>query len=359
MRHPRATRLLHVLACAPVIALVAVTSAPSAHAQAPASRPAAYRVAIDAGHGGSADDSNPGQPFDPGVIGPAGTLEKDLTLDVAKRVQRLLVNDRVKVVMTRVDDRFVDIGPRMEAAATAGAALFVSIHFNSYPDPAMGGALVLYPSDASLPFAQTMSAALGQVLPAVGISNDGVQAKTDLWVHASMPAVTVEGGYLSNPHEEQLLDSETTRDALAVGIVTGIEKQAPQIAERRSDILAWEQAHGVHPPALPSLASGITAGHTRPVHRQATATAPTPAGHGVRDGLLVLAGMGSFWQRRLLWRGFLSLVALLWRRLSGEVAPSAVGGHRRRLKLNRRQAVLQRSRRVSMTRRSVYDEFSI
>lgn len=359
MRLHRAPRLLHVLACAPVIALLAVTSAMSARAQEADARPAAYIVAVDAGHGGTPDDANPGQQFDPGVIGPAGTMEKDLTLDVAKRVQRLLEIDRVNVMMTRVDDRFVEISPRMDAANAAGASLFVSIHFNSYPDPSKGGALVLYPDDGSLPFAQVMSDALGRLLPAVGIGNDGVQPKNDLWVHATMPTVTVEGGYLSNPHEEQLLGSEATRDALAGAIVTGIETQAPEIAQRRSAILAWEQAHGVQQTPLPTIGAGAIPSHARSHHGTARVVAPVDGGHGVRNGLLALVGLGAFWQRRRLWRGLLAAAPLLWRPLRGRLEEAAVGGHRRRLKLNRRQAVLQRSRRASMNTRTLYDEYLI
>ncbi|GAC1338122.1 MAG: hypothetical protein NVSMB29_03460 [Candidatus Dormibacteria bacterium] len=320
-------------------------------------------VAIDAGHGGSADNASPNQPFDPGVIGPAGTMEKDLTLDIAKRVQRLLITDRVRVVMTRVDDRFVDIGPRMDAANAARASLFVSIHLNSYPDPSMAGALVLYPDAASLAFAQLMSDTIGRYLPAAGIADDGVQAKSDLWVHATMPAVTVEAAYLSNPREEQLLGSQSTRDTLASAIVSGIERQAPAIALRRAAILSWEQAHGIRQTPLPSLGSASGAasasGHPGPGNHQNGAVPADDRGSGVRNGLLVLIGMGAFWQRRPLWRGLLAGAAHIWWQVSGHVEQSAVGGHRRRLKVNRRQAVLQRSRRASMSRRSIYDEFSI
>ncbi|MFN2451985.1 MAG: N-acetylmuramoyl-L-alanine amidase [Candidatus Dormibacteria bacterium] len=358
MRHPRALRLLNVLACAPVVALLATTTALTAHAQAIAGRPAPYVVAVDAGHGGTADNANPDQPFDPGVIGPAGTLEKDLTLDVAKRVQRLLTADRVRVVMTRVDDRFVDIGPRMDAANAAAASLFVSIHFNSYADPTMGGALVLYPNDASLPFAQTMSDTLGRLLPAAGIAANGTQLKPDLWIHAAMPAVTVEGGYLSNPREEQLLNGETTREALAVAIVAGVEKQAPDITIQRATIVGWEQAHGIRPPGI-SPPSGHRPAHAGGGQVPARPAAATEIDHGVRNGLMVLLGMGVVWQRRRLGRGLMAGLGVLIGRLRGGVEQSAVGGHRRRLKQHRRQVVLQRSRRVAMNRRSVYEEFSL
>jgi N-acetylmuramoyl-L-alanine amidase len=138
MRH-RATHLLHVIACAPVAALAAASLALPAHAQTPAPSPPAkqpkpYVVAIDPGHGGSPDNTRPDQPFDPGVIAPNGLLEKDVTLDVSRRAAALLEADQVKVVLTRTDDSYVDIGPRMKSAVDAGAKLFVSVHFNSFTD---------------------------------------------------------------------------------------------------------------------------------------------------------------------------------------------------------------------------------
>jgi N-acetylmuramoyl-L-alanine amidase len=273
MRH-RATHLLHVLACAPVAALIAATSAPLAHAQTPAptTEPQPYVVAIDPGHGGTADNSNPDQPFDPGVIAANGLQEKDVTLDVARRLATLLEADRVKVVLTRTSDTYVDIGPRMQTAVDAGAQLFVSIHFNSFTDPGTGGALVLYPNDDSLAFAQVMSDALRSgLLQRWQIADDGVQSKPDLWVHATMPAVTVEGAYMTNPREAGLLERNDFRDALAAAVKAGVEAQAPQILTLKQQILAWEAAHhpvvlqvpaGAHPTTATAAPTQSSAGAT-------------------------------------------------------------------------------------------------
>jgi len=385
MRH-RATPLLHVIACAPVAALAAAALALPWHALAaprsvPSNQPTPYVVAIDAGHGGTADNNNPDQQFDPGVVAANGLQEKDVALDVAKRVATLLRQDQVDVVMTRSDDRWVDITPRMQTALDAGAQLFVSIHFNSFTDPSTGGALVLYPNDDSLPFAQVMSDALATGLQQrFGIADDGVQSKPDLWVHATMPAVTVEGGYLTNAREADLLTQDTYRQALAEAIRNGIEKQAPEIASLNAQISAWKAVH-----RAPASHGGVTPAGV------------APADTGGAGGallrwvvvLLVLAGLVR-WRRRLVpavrwaWTQGASLAAARQGPPRGRVRGGAsrrngrpLGDHaltlatswrsdsplsmpmsssQRRRRSARRRAVLQRAARPEPTRRSVYDE---
>lgn len=270
----RIRRLLHALASAPVATVLTVATAPVVHAQTsvPTTRPAPIVVAIDPGHGGSPDDNRPDQPFDPGVIGVNGALEKDLTLQVATRIRTLLERDRVAVAMTRTTDRYVDIPSRMDVAVAAHAAAFVSIHFNSYTDPSIGGSLTLYPNQASQPFATTMSQSLGSELGPVGIPSDGIQLKDDLWVHATMPAVTVEGGFLTNPHEAGLLATAGMQDRLAGAVRDAIETQLPEIIQRRDQIAAWDAAHP--DTANPSSRSG-------PI--------PAAAGGGVRVVALIAA----------------------------------------------------------------------
>ncbi|HXA28294.1 MAG TPA: N-acetylmuramoyl-L-alanine amidase [Candidatus Angelobacter sp.] len=387
MRH-RATHLLHVLACAPVAAMLAASSALSAHAQtavpAPATQPQQYVVAIDPGHGGTADNNHPDQPFDPGVIAANGLEEKDVTLDVARRLAVLLQSDRVKVVLTRSDDRYVDIGPRMQTAIDAGAQLFVSVHFNSFTDPTTGGALVLYPGDDSLPFAQAMSDALRDgLLQRYQIADNGVQSKPDLWVHATMPAVTVEGAYLTDPREAELLQQNGFRDALAAAIRSGVEAQAPQIATLKQQILAWEAAHHSLTLQVPAAAHGAVAapssgGSVGGTLLRWTILLALLAGL-VRWRRGVGRGVGWAWAAAMAYahrggargrernprgtrvrrRGGPQLgthaltLATSWRPDSPLLRANP--SHRRRRSAQRRQ-VLQRAARPAPTRRSVYDE---
>ena len=356
-------RLLHILLSAPVTVLLTVGFAPSAHAQTSAAvRPTPYVVAIDAGHGGTPDNAHPDVPFDPGVIGPTGLLEKDVTLDVARKVQRLLEADRTTVVMTRSDDRFVDIGSRMQAAIDGSASLFVSIHMNSYEDPATGGTAVLYPGDLSLPFAQRMSDTLGSELAPLHLAQRGVQIKDDLWVHASMPAITVEGAYISNRTEEALMKEQLARDVMAHGIVVGIERQSPQILALKSSIAGWEAAH--KPPTSASVASSSVA-------------LQQSGGHGVRNLAFFVIAMAAWWQRRIVlplsWRILRMLFRLAVLGVGRLLADtdninsrrSARERRRQRLQRGRRQTLLERSERLAPRRQlagsrtsyhSVYDE---
>ncbi|HEV3231865.1 MAG TPA: N-acetylmuramoyl-L-alanine amidase [Candidatus Dormibacteraeota bacterium] len=240
----RALRLLHVLPiAAAMLPAVAWAATPSPSPIVPSTLPPAYIVALDPGHGGTADNNHPEKLWDPGAISATNVMEKDLTLDVARRVRALLQRDLVSVLMTRDSDTYVDISPRMEAANRAGAGIFVSIHFNSFTDPMVQGSVVLYPTDANIPFAQTMSDALNRQLAPFGFQDNGILAKPDLWVHAQMPAVTVEAGYLSNPEDTLRLGDPRARDALAAAILRGIETQAPEIAQRKAAILAYRAAH--------------------------------------------------------------------------------------------------------------------
>lgn len=231
-------RLLHALPIAAVAALAALPASAPAALAATTSIPAPYVVVLDPGHGGSPDNSRPDLQFDPGSTGVDGIVEKALTLDVARRVRRMLQDLGVRVVMTRDSDRFVSINQRTSIANSSGAGLFVSIHFNYFQDPSVGGSLVLYPSSRNSSFATAMSKAVSAKLQKLGIANNGTQLKDDLWTQTNMPTVTVEAGYITNPKEAHLLERPDTLDALASGITSGIQVQAPEIGQRRAALSA-------------------------------------------------------------------------------------------------------------------------
>ena len=238
---------------------MAILSAPLQPAAAAAddTPPAPYVVVLDAGHGGTADNSHPERPFDPGVTARNGLLEKDLTLDVARRLRKLLEDDRVKVMMTRDDDVFKSIGDRAQVANNAHADLFVSIHFNYFDDPAVGGSLVLYPNDRSQAFATTMASVLEAKLKPLGIGGNGIMSKPELWTKTEMPTVTVEAAYLTNPPEADKLTHASTLDGIAGAADAGILAQAPVIAQRKAEFTAYQKAHATQPVA-------ITAPHSVP-----------------------------------------------------------------------------------------------
>ncbi|MBI1779679.1 MAG: N-acetylmuramoyl-L-alanine amidase [Proteobacteria bacterium] len=95
-------------------------------------------VALDPGHGG----------VDPGTIGATGTLEKNLTLEVAREIKRTLeATQRYRVVLTREDDSFIRLRERIQVARAAGAELFVSLHADALGDAKFHGATVYTLSD--------------------------------------------------------------------------------------------------------------------------------------------------------------------------------------------------------------------
>ncbi len=90
-------------------------------------------IAIDAGHGGN----------DPGAIGKLGTQEKDITLDIARKLEKE-INSKpgMKAVMVRTSDRYMRLRDRIKKARDNNADLMVSIHADAFPDPRASGASV-------------------------------------------------------------------------------------------------------------------------------------------------------------------------------------------------------------------------
>src|SRR5947209_8573481 len=120
---------LHVLLSAAVALALALSLSPVAPAAAD-SAPAPYVVCLDPGHGGSPVNGHPEITYDSGALGLDGLVEKDLTLDVARRLRAQLQADLVSVVMTRDSDAPVSIEDRSKTCNDAHADLFMSIHFN-------------------------------------------------------------------------------------------------------------------------------------------------------------------------------------------------------------------------------------
>jgi hypothetical protein len=203
--------------------------------------PSPYVIAIDPGHGGS-PTSDPTQLWDPGVV--AGTLmEKDITLDLAQRLRKLLQRERVKVVLTRSGDQYVEISERWNRVHAANAQLFVSLHVNAYDgDPSINGLAVFYPKPDSFSFAQAVDAGLAQTLKRFQIADDGVAAKPELWVRADIPTVTVEPAYLTNPRERSLLLQDDFRDAIATGVFQGLMAADPEIEQTKVQLAHAEAA---------------------------------------------------------------------------------------------------------------------
>lgn len=208
------------------------------------SRESAGVVVIDPGHGGQ----------DSGMIG-AGLLEKDLALDVARRIDRILQTKGVPTVMTRGGDNYVSLAGRAAAANREQNAVFVSIHFDE-ARPAAAGVETYYgarqvsttPTLVSwLPFFQPAPAdqinvesqSLAGVVQEALVSrthalNRGTRAQ-QFYVISNVrhPAVLVEGGFLTNHDEAMKLTTEEYREQLADGVAEGVMKYREITRERQ------------------------------------------------------------------------------------------------------------------------------
>ena len=169
-------------------------------------------VVLDAGHGGR----------DPGAIACTGMFEKDVTLPVTDMVRRRLAAGNVRVVMTRTDDRFVDLQRRADVANEARADLFVSIHADSCKSPWVSGYTV-YVARAAAGRSLEAGERVSRRMRGAAASSRGIRrANYRVLVGTTCPAMLVELGYLSNRSEARLLAGDAYRRRLADAIAAGI-----------------------------------------------------------------------------------------------------------------------------------------
>jgi N-acetylmuramoyl-L-alanine amidase len=215
------------------------------------------RIVLDAGHGG----------YDPGAVGPGGLQEKDVVLDVTRRVARLVEEGLgIKVALTRTGDHFVPLRDRTQFANKERAQLFVSIHANAHRDLGSEGIETYFLSSEATDNDARQVAALenGVIQLETGNSRAKMDAlKTILWdlaqsefqeesSHlaetvqdsvtrtlrianrgvkqagfyvlggAAMPAILVEIGFVTNRKEERRLMDSQHRERVARAIYAGL-----------------------------------------------------------------------------------------------------------------------------------------
>lgn len=176
-------------------------------------------VVVDPGHGGR----------DPGAVGIGGIHEADIVLDIAQQVARLIEAEGLQAVLTRSDDREVDLAPRVDLSDAVDADLFVSIHANaismSRPD-VNGIETYYYYSSAAARLAESIHTSL---LNATGMNDRGVrQARFYVLTETSMPAVLVEVGFVTGREDVVRLNSATSRNQIAEAIADGILRYVQQ-----------------------------------------------------------------------------------------------------------------------------------
>lgn len=174
-----------------------------------------YKVALDAGHGGS----------DPGAVY-NGRQEKDDTLDLTLAVGDILKKNGVDVFYTRTTDEYETPFKKATDANNSSADLFISIHRNSSETPNQ------YSGVESLVFNDTglkaeVARNINNQLEDVGFKNLGVDVRKNLVVlkRTKMPAVLVESGFINNDKDNYLFDQEF--DKIANAIADGILESIP------------------------------------------------------------------------------------------------------------------------------------
>ncbi|MBE9156462.1 N-acetylmuramoyl-L-alanine amidase [Nodosilinea sp. LEGE 06152] len=177
----------------------------------------AVTIVIDPGHGGR----------DPGAIGVNGLREKDVTSAIAYEVARILEQGGARVILTRADDREIDLAPRVQIAEQANADLFVSIHANSISlsRPDVNGLETYYHSSGNR-LAQVIHQS---ILSLVSMRDRGVrQARFHVLVNTSMPSVLVETGFVTGAQDARNFNDSAWRLRMAQGIAAGILQYAQQ-----------------------------------------------------------------------------------------------------------------------------------
>ena len=184
-------------------------------------------IMIDAGHGGN----------DPGKVGVDGVLEKDLNLELAKKLQTLLEQQDMEVMLIREEDRGLydenasnkkaqDMKRRCELINTEQPACVISIHQNSYHEEQIQGAQVFYYSTSKE--SERLAEILQKELARLGDPDKARQSKANdtyyLLKKTEVPTVIVECGFLSNWEDCAKLQDENYQDQLVWAIHMGVLK---------------------------------------------------------------------------------------------------------------------------------------
>ena len=232
------------------------------------------RIVIDAGHGG----------HDSGTLGPGGIEEKDVVLDVALRLGKLL-HDRLgaEVVYTRADDTFVPLETRTAIANKAQADLFISVHANSSGDPSARGVEVYYLNFTSDPEAMQVASRenavssqrvtqLSDLVKKIalkdkidesrelasdvdqslygglkkgngGLKDRGVKkAPFVVLIGANMPSILAEISFVTNPDDAAQLEEPEYRERVAESLYGGIARYAGAINGGKPKVRTTERA---------------------------------------------------------------------------------------------------------------------
>ncbi len=178
-------------------------------------------IVLDAGHGG--------EDFGTSSLGSPKYQEKYLNMSTTQMVKNFLQQYGYKVVLTRTDDTFISLDNRAKFANAQNPILFVSIHYNSAPSKEAEGIEVFYYRNEDDKTRMVKSKALAQavldkVLRNTNAKSRGVKHGNYAVIRqTTMPAILIEGGFLTNSSEMEKLKDAGYLKNLALGIAQGIQ----------------------------------------------------------------------------------------------------------------------------------------
>ena len=226
------------------------------------------KIIIDAGHGGK----------DSGAVGQNGLQEKDVTLDIAKRLGELVLDRMEKeIVFTRSSDKYISLPERCYIANNTGGDIFVSIHMNASVSKSVSGTeIYIFGTQASDEGAKRQAIrenldtpgfydkAINLILGDIGkksnenasillagfvedevIKNIGTEGRDNkkimrapfyVLANTSMPSVLVESAFITNGNEEQKLKDPEFRQKIAEGICTGLQTFSEALENNEGEI---------------------------------------------------------------------------------------------------------------------------
>ena len=189
-------------------------------------------IVLDAGHGG----------IDPGAMSNDKTvLEKDINLQITKKIKELIEASGGNVILTRESDVSLyeegenkttrqkyneNLKNRKKIIEQSQADMFISIHLNAFDDSKYYGAQTFYPTnkDDSKSLAQIVQTELKRIVDST--NNREIKPREDLYLlkDNEMPSILIECGFLSNEKEAKLLTEDEYQDKIAWAIYVGIQK---------------------------------------------------------------------------------------------------------------------------------------
>lgn len=189
----------------------------------PLDEPKEPTVVVDAGHGGNDGGTYSGK-----------IIEKDITLAVAKKMQKLLEEQDINVIMTRETDEYMDLEERTQVSNENDADLFISVHCNYYEGGSEVKGIECYYAEDDEISKEVAEVIMKNIDEISGLRNRGAKEE-DYFVTEfnDAPAVLVEMGFLSNPTECKNLADSDYQQSLAKELVEGILQSLKMLTEVR------------------------------------------------------------------------------------------------------------------------------